>query len=110
MSAMETDEMVRKVMKTIRIEGELFRSHENGLKEGLKEGKEIGLEEGKEIGHANGLEEGKEIGHASGLEEGRSDTERKFILKLLEKHTPREISRDYDVPLERVMEIKNENK
>ena len=77
-------------MKTIRIEGELFRSHENGLKEGL--------------------EEGKEIGHASGLEEGRSDTERKFILKLLEKYSPREISRDYDVPLERVMEIKNENK
>lgn len=102
MSSMETDEMYRKVLKTIRIEGELFRSHENGLNEGLKTGKEIGLEEGKEIG----FEEGKE----KGFEEGHSNAEQKFILKLLEKYTPHEISREYDVPLERVIEIKNKNK
>ena len=97
MSAMETDELVSKVMKTVRIEGELYRSHENGLKQGLKEGKEIGLEKGKEIG----LEEGKEIG----LEKGSRDTESKFISKLLEKFTPEEISKDYDVSLQRVYEI-----
>jgi flagellar biosynthesis/type III secretory pathway protein FliH len=97
MSATETDELVSKVMKTVRIEGELYRAYEKGFDQGLKEGKEIGLEEGKEIG----IEEGKEIG----LEKGSRDTESKFISKLLEKFTPEEISKDYDVSLQRVYEI-----
>ena len=45
---------------------------------------------------------GKEIG----FEEGSRDTESKFISKLLEKFTPEEISKDYDVSLQRVYEIK----
>ena len=97
MSAMETEELFNKVMKTVRIEGELYRSHEKGMDEGLKLGKEIGLEEGKEIG----LE--------AGLEAGWNNAERKFITKLLETHSPEEISQEYDVPLERVIQIQNDN-
>lgn len=108
MSAMETDELVSKVMKTVRIEGELYRSHENGLKEGLKEGKEIGLEEGKEIGLEEGKEIGLEEGKEIGMTEGCRNTEVKFISKLLEKHSPEEISQDYDVSLSRVLEIKDQ--
>ena len=47
MSAMETDELVSEVMKTVRIEGELYRAYEKGFDQGLKEGKRIGRELGK---------------------------------------------------------------
>ena len=98
MSTRETDELVSEVMKTVRIEGELYRAYEKGFDQGLKEGKKFSRELGKEIG----CELGKEIG----FEEGSRDTESKFISKLLEKFTPEEISKDYDVSLQRVYEIK----
>ena len=102
MSAMETDELVSEVMKTVRIEGELYRAYEKGFDQGLKEGKKFSRELGKEIG----CELGKEIG----FEEGSRDTESKFISKLLEKFTPEEIAADYDVSIQRVYEIQEKIK
>ena len=45
----------------------------------------------------------------AGKIEGRDETEKKFIKKLLKINSPEEISKDYEIPLERVLKIKNEN-
>ena len=71
------------------IAGELERAEETGLEKGL----EKGFEKGFEDGHANGC----------------AETEEKFILKLLETQSPEEISQNFEVPLERVLEIANGN-
>ena len=84
LSAMETDDMCA-LIRSARIEGELLRSQQKGHKEGLEEG----------------LEEG--------LKKGGDRMEFKLISKLLENHTPDEISKDLDVPLEKVLKIKNGN-
>lgn len=44
-----------------------------------------------------------------GHKEGFQEAEHKFVLKLLESFSPEDISRDYDISLERVMAIKNGN-
>ena len=44
-----------------------------------------------------------------GLKEGRENTENLFISKLLKKYSPEEISEEYEIPLQRVLEIKNDN-
>ena len=44
-----------------------------------------------------------------GVEKGREETEKAFIPKLLKKNTPEEISNEYDIPLERILKIKNDN-
>ena len=44
-----------------------------------------------------------------GIRKGRETTENLFISKLLEKHDPEEISKEYEIPLERVLEIKNKD-
>ena len=94
LSAMEANDLSQAI-KSAKIEGALLRSLQQGHKEGHKEGLEEGLEEGRE----EGLQEG--------LEQGTAITEQKFVLKLLESFDPEKISNDYDIPLERVLEIKN---
>ena len=37
------------------------------------------------------------------------ETEKHFISKLLEKNTSEEISKEFNIPLERILEIKNDN-
>ena len=69
------------------IAGELERAEERGRDEGRDEGINVGRDEG----------------HASGC----AETEEKFVSRLLETQSPDVISRDFDVPLERVIEIKN---
>lgn len=44
-----------------------------------------------------------------GLEKGCAEIEEKFIPKLLKTHTPEEISEEFDVSIERVLEIRNGN-
>lgn len=110
MSAMETDELVSQVMKTVRIEGELYRAYEKGFDQGLKKGRKIGRELGRKISRELGKEIGFEEGKVMGLEEGSRDTEFKFISKLLEKFTPEEIAADYDVSIQRVYEIQEKIK
>lgn len=44
-----------------------------------------------------------------GREEGFAEGEKKFVLKLLKKHTPQEISQEFEIPLERIKEIENDN-
>ena len=66
-------------------------------------------EEMRIAGIAGELERAEERGHAEGWEEGREETEKVFIPKLLEKNTPEEISKEYDIPLERILKIKNDN-
>ena len=80
LSTMETEDMCA-LIRSARIEGALLRSQQKGRREGRKEG----------------------------LEEGCDRMEFKFISKLLENHTPDEISEDFDVPLEKVLKIKNDN-
>ena len=105
MSDMDTEELFQKAIKTARIEGELYRTYEDGYKKGKeiggKEHKERYIEEGRELG----LEEGRELG----VEEGFADTEKKFIQKLLKKHTSQEISEEYEIPLERILEIQKDS-
>ena len=67
------------------IAGELERAEEKAFKKGFKKG----------------LEKMYEV--------GRAETEEKFILKLLETQSPEEISKNFEVPLERVLEIANGN-
>ena len=67
------------------IAGELERAEEKAFKKGFKKGFE------------------------KMYEVGRAETEEKFILKLLETQSPEEISKDFEVPLERVLEIANGN-
>ena len=89
LSAMEANDL-SEAIKSARIEGALLRSQQQGHKECLKEG----------------LKEGLEQGHKEGLKEA----EQKFVLKLLESFSPEEISKDFDISLERINEIKNGNK
>lgn len=63
------------------IAGELERAEEKAFKKGFKKGFE------------------------KMYEVGRAETEEKFILKLLETQGPEEISKNFEVPLERVLEI-----
>ena len=50
-------------------------------------------------------EKGREEGHA----EGHAKAEEEFVLKLLKTDTPQEISEKLEIPLKRVIEIKNGN-
>ena len=84
LSAMEANDLSQAI-KSARIEGALLRSQQQG--------------------HKEGLHEGLEQGHKEGFQEA----EHKFVLKLLESFSPEDISRDCDISLERVMEIKNGN-
>ena len=63
------------------------------------------LERAEEAAFEKGFEKGFEDGHANGC----AETEEKFILKLLETQSPEEISKNFEVPLERVLEIANGN-
>ena len=67
------------------IAGELERAEKRGIKQGKQEGREEGWEEGRE--------------------EGRMKTEEKFIIKLLKHYKPDEISKEFDIPLKRILEI-----
>jgi len=67
------------------IAGELERAEEKAFKKGFKKGFE------------------------KMYEVGRAETEEKFILKLLETQSPEEISQNFEVPLERVLEIAKGN-
>ena len=64
-------------------------------------------------GIAGELERAEEAAYEKGFEEGYAkgcaETEEKFILKLLETQSPEEISKNFEVPLERVLEIENGN-
>ncbi|WP_298502442.1 hypothetical protein [uncultured Methanobrevibacter sp.] len=91
MSAMEANDL-REAIRSARIEGELLRAQQKGEKEGLKKGKELGFEKGEK----------------EGLKQGCENTERKFVLKLLKTLTPEEISKEYEITLERIQEIKDE--
>lgn len=64
-----------------------------GIAGELERAEEAAFEKGFEDGHANGC----------------AETEEKFILKLLETQSPEEISQNFEVPLERVLEIANGN-
>lgn len=80
MSAMEANELSAKI-RSARIEGALIRSKEEGIKEGIKEGHKAGFAKAEET----------------------------MIAKLLKTHAPQEISQELDIPLERILEIKNGN-
>ena len=64
-------------------------------------------------GIAGELERAEEAAYEEGFEKGYAkgcaETEEKFILKLLETQSPEEISKNFEVPLERVLEIENGN-
>ena len=64
-------------------------------------------------GIAGELERAEEKAFKKGFEKmyevGRAETEEKFILKLLETQSPEEISQNFEVLLERVLEIANGN-
>lgn len=52
------------------------------------------------------LERGREEGRVEVREESR-EREELFISKLLENYDPEELSKEFDIPLERILEIKN---
>ena len=52
----------------------LGTAREEGLQEGLQEGREEGLQEGREEGREEGLQEGREEGREEGLQEGRKES------------------------------------
>lgn len=60
-------------------------------------------------GIAGELERAEEKGLEEGRANGCADTEEKFIRKLLKTQTPEEISGEFDVSIERVLEIENGN-
>lgn len=60
-------------------------------------------------GIAGELERAEETGLKDGHANGCAETEEKFILKLLETQSPEEISQNFEVPLERVLEIAKGN-
>lgn len=60
-------------------------------------------------GIAGELERAEDKGREEGYANGCAETEEKFISRLLETRTPDDISREFDVPIERVVEIKNSN-
>ena len=60
-------------------------------------------------GIAGELERAEEAALDEGHANGCAETEEKFILKLLETQSPEEISKNFEVPLERVLEIENGN-
>ena len=62
-------------------------------------------------GIAGELERAEEKAFKKGkmYEVGRAETEEKFILKLLETQSPEEISQNFEVLLERVLEIAKGN-
>ena len=51
-------------------------------------------------------EKGFREGYDEGLKEGRETTEKLFISKLLEHYTTEEISKEFEIPHERVIKIK----
>ncbi|WP_298522549.1 hypothetical protein [uncultured Methanobrevibacter sp.] len=71
-------------MRIAGIAGELERAEERGIEKGRNGGIEKGREEARNI-------------------------EKFFITKFLEKNTPEEISEEYGISLERILEIKNDN-
>ncbi len=75
-------------MRIAAISGELERAEERGFEKGRKEGLEKGRKEGRE-----------EV----------LKIKKQIILKLLEKNTPEEISKEFNIPLEHILEIKNNN-
>lgn len=59
---------------------------------------------------ANCLEQFEEATLERGREEGREESrerEELLISKLLENYDPEELSKEFDIPLERILEIKN---
>ncbi len=57
---------------------------EEGVKEGLKEGKDLGLKEGKDLG----LKEGKDLGLKEGKDLGMLEATREMVVNgLIEKFT-----------------------
>lgn len=58
---------------------------------------------------AGRLERAEEKGLKEGLKEGKETTENLFISKLLKKHSPEEISTEYEIPIQRILEIQNDN-
>ena len=54
--------------------------------------------------YANRLEQAEKRGMKKGTENG----EKNIILKLLEKNTPEEISENYNIPLEKIKKIQND--
>jgi flagellar biosynthesis/type III secretory pathway protein FliH len=67
------------------------------------------LERAEEAAYEEGFEKGYEEGFEKGYAKGCAETEEKFILKFLETQSPEEISTNFEVPLERVLEIENGN-
>ena len=61
--------------------------------------------------YANRLEQaekrGMKIGMEKGMEKGMENGEKNIILKLLEKNTAEEISENYNIPLEKIKKIQN---
>lgn len=72
---------LHQIIRSARIEGALLISQQQCHKEGLEEGL------------------------IECLEKGIADTGEKFVLKLLESFSPYEISRDYDISMEMILEI-----
>ena len=48
-------------------------------------------------------------GYAESYAEGHAEAKKEFVLKLLKTDTPEEISEKLEIPLKRVLEIKNGN-
>ena len=88
-------EEFKKVMKMSKIEIKPFEEQIRiaGIAGELERAEEAAYEKGFDEGHAKGC----------------TETEEKFILKLLETQSPEEISTNFEVPLERVLEIENGN-
>ena len=62
------------------------------------------LERAEEKGHAIGLKKGQEEGYPIGLKKGQEE----IISNMLKKYTPEEVSKITDIPLKRILKIKDD--
>ena len=127
-NGMET-EVLGDIMKAIKENREMERRYKSdsqmwmergiakGREQGIAQGLERGIAEGREQGIAQGMErgiaQGMEKGIAQGMEKGIAQGVEKGVEKSIEillrngLLSPEEIERNFHVPLEEIMSIKN---
>ena len=102
-------EVLGDIMKSIKESKEMERRYKSDsqmwMERGIAKGREQGIAQGLE----RGIAEGREQGIAQGMEKGEEKGVEKSIEILLRNGllSPEEIERNFHVPLEEIMSIKN---
>ena len=102
-------EVLGDIMKSIKESKEMERRYKSDSQMWMERGIAQGLERGIAQGLERGIAEGREQGIAQGMEKGEEKGVEKSIEILLRNGllSPEEIERNFHVPLEEIMSIKN---